>query len=81
MTVHEEVPPELKLVGVQATLLTSTGACTERVTDEELPLRLAVTVADSGVVNLAAAATNLPVDEPEETITEAGTETALCCYS
>lgn len=67
----------MKLVGEQARLLTNTGACTERIIDEELPLRLAVTLEDSGVVNLAAVATKLAVDEPEETVTAAGTETAL----
>jgi hypothetical protein len=76
VTVHVELPPEVRVEGVQATLVSSTGACNESVTEEELPLSMAVTVADCGVVRFAEAARNVPVDAPEEIITEAGTESA-----
>jgi hypothetical protein len=76
VTVHVEVPPEVRVVGVQATLVRSTGACNESVTEAELPLSIAVTVADCGVVRFAETARNVPVDTPEEIITEAGTESA-----
>lgn len=76
VTVHVEVPPELRVVGVQATLVSSTGARTESNAEEELPFSVALTVADCGEFGFAAAATNVPVDVPDGTMTEAGTETA-----
>ena len=41
---HEEVAPEFTVVGEQAKLLSSIGACTDSVTEDELPFSAAVTV-------------------------------------
>ena len=77
VTVQVDLPPEVTVEGEQVRLLTSIGACTESVADDELPLSEAVTVAIWGVLTIAAVAVKVLVDVPEATITEAGTDKAL----
>jgi hypothetical protein len=77
VTVHEEVAPEFTVVGEQAKLLSSIGACTDSVTEDELPFSAAVTVVVWGVLTVATVVANVLVDFPEATITEAGTDKAL----
>jgi len=75
--VQVDVPPEVTVDGKQVRLLTSTGAWTESVTDDEPPFSEAVTVAIWGVLTIAAAAINVLVAVPEATVTDAGTDKAL----
>ena len=77
MTVHEDAIPETTVVGEQDKLVSNTGACRERASDEELEPRVAVTVAVCGMVNEAAVATNVVVEAPDAAVTAAGTESAF----
>ena len=72
-----EAVPEAMVVGVHTKLISNTGAVTEIEAEAELVPSVAVTVADWGVVNLAAVAWNVAVEAPVATITEAGMEMAV----
>ena len=71
------MPPEFTLVGEHVKLLTIIGAWTESVVDDEPPFSEPVTVAAWGVFTIAALATNVLVDVPEATVTNAGTDSAF----
>ena len=71
-----DAAPEASVVGEQARLVSSTGACRVMVTEKELEARVAVTVADCGVVRLAAVAEKVAVEDDARTVTEVGTERA-----
>jgi hypothetical protein len=77
LTVQVEVPPEFTVEGEQVRLLTSNGACTESVVEDEPPFSEPVTMAVCGTFTIAAVATNVLVDVPEATSTDAGTDKAL----
>jgi len=76
-TVQVDLPPEFTVDGEQVKLLTSTGAWTESVVDDEPPFSEPVTVAVCGMFTIAAVAINVLVEVPDATITEAGTDKAL----
>ena len=76
-TVQVDLPPEFTVVGEQVKLLTIIGAWTESVVDDEPPFSEPVTIAAWGVFTIAAIATNVLVDVPEATVTNAGTDSAF----
>lgn len=75
--VQVDLPPDVTVVGEHVKLLTIIGAWTESVADDEPPFSEPVTVAVWGAFTIAAVATNMLVDVPEATVTEAGTVKAL----
>jgi hypothetical protein len=72
-----EAVPEAMVAGAHARLVINTGAFTESEAEAELAPSVAVTVADCGVVNMAAVAENVAVEAPDVTVTEAGTDRAV----
>ncbi len=76
VTVHADVPPEFRLVGVQETRLTVIGGTSRIDAVRELLLYDAVTTAVWLVVIVPAVAVKFADVAPEATVTEAGTVNA-----
>jgi len=73
VTVHVELAPEAKLVGLQVRLLSVTGALSEMVAVCVLPFRVPVIVAVRSLAIVPAVAVNVAVVLVDPTVTEAGT--------
>ena len=76
MTVQVEAVPEAIVAGEHARLVINTGAFTDSEAEAELMPSIAVTVADCGVVNMAAVAGSVAVEAPDATVTVVGTDRA-----
>ena len=76
VTVHVELPPDPKLVGLHVSPLTTIDVASEIEVVCALPFSVAVMVAAWSLVIVPAVAVNVAVVLPDPTVTEAGTVSA-----